>query len=439
MNLRAWRKGGCLLVGVLMLAVTSYAQTEVPFQLEVINVPASAPPGQTRVDLYVAVPFQTLQFLQADQGFRATYSLLVEIYRLEGAAQRQFVRRASWQQHVAVADFGATRRRGAEDLSMHTFYLAPGRYVFTVQLEDQATRRLITRTLEVRVRSFDTPIAVGDLLLVARYDSTQHAITPLVGTTVSAERSTLQVFYEIAVRRSQRVQLVYELVRPEKRGGWPLVGPLLGIGRGEAYRTVYQHTVWRTLKTGSLVQVHTIPLREGLEAGPYVLRVRVLDARGEQLAAAEKPFTAVWSELLVHVRDLDEAIEQLRYIAKQKDIAYIKAGRTPEERWQRFLAFWRKRDPTPGTPRNEQMEAFYYRVALANRKFSGRKPGWQTDRGHIIVLFGEPDFIERRQGSQPFEIWYYHRLGRRFIFVDRTGRGDYELLEPIWENPSRIR
>jgi GWxTD domain-containing protein len=426
-------------VGLLLLAGKAHAQAELPFFLEAINVPATAPPGQTRVDLYVAVPYQTLQFLQVERGFRATYNLQVEIYRLEGADQRRFVRRAGWQRQVAVTDFAATRSAETRDLSMYTFNLAPGRYELVVQLEDLATRRLLSRTLEARVRSLDASVALSDPLLLDRYDSTQQAMVPHVGQTVSTDRSSLPVFYELAVRQPQRVQLVHELVRPERRSGWPLIGPLLGIGRGEEYRVIYQHAVWKTLTAGSLAQVHTIPLPEGLEAGAYLLRIRALNPEGEELAVVEKPFTAVWSGLLAQVQDLDEAIEQLRYIAKQKDIDYIKAGKTPEERWQRFLSFWKKRDPTPGTPRNEQMEEFYYRVALANRKFGGRRPGWQTDRGHIVVLFGEPDFVERRDGSQPLEIWHYQRLGRRFIFIDRTGRGDFELLEPIWESPSRIR
>lgn len=427
------------MIGAILLAGPVYAQPEVPFHLQVINVPAAAPPGQTRVDLYVAVPFRMLQFLQISQGFEATYGLLVEVYRLEGADQRRFIRRASWQRQVRVADFEATHSAVAEDLSRYTFNLAPGRYEFTVQLEDQATRRLISRTLEARVRSLDGPVALGDLMLLERYDPAQQTMKPHVETTVPTSRSTLQLFYELAARWPQQVQLVYELVRPEKRGGWPLVGRLLGIGRGETYRVIYRRAFWKSLTAGRTAQVHTISLAEELVAGPYLLRVRVLDAEGNELAAVEKHFTAVWNDLLAHVQDLDEAIEQLRYIAKRKDIEYIRAGKTPEERWRRFLAFWKKRDPTPGTPRNEQMEAFYYRVALANRKFSGRRPGWQTDRGHIVVLFGEPDFIEHRQGAQPFEIWYYHRLGRRFIFVDRTGRGDYELLEPVWEGTFRIR
>ena len=142
------------------------------------------------------------------------------------------------------------------------------------------------------------------------------------------------------------------------------------------------------------------------------------------------------------MRDLDEAIEQLQYIAKRKDLDFMKAGRTDEERKSRFLAFWDRRDPTPGTARNERMEEYYYRVSFANRKYGTLEEGWKTDRGNVIVRFGEPDFIERRPFNfdvEPYEVWYYYRLGRRFIFIDRTGLGDYELWVPIWDERNRIR
>ena len=34
--------------------------------------------------------------------------------------------------------------------------------------------------------------------------------------------------------------------------------------------------------------------------------------------------------------------------------------------------------------------------------------------------------------SKPYEVWYYNALNRRFVFVDYTGFGDYELVEPEW-------
>jgi GWxTD domain-containing protein len=53
--------------------------------------------------------------------------------------------------------------------------------------------------------------------------------------------------------------------------------------------------------------------------------------------------------------------------------------------------FWARRDPTPGTPRNEWKEMFEKRVALADESFDEpRTKGSLTDRGRIFLLLGTP-------------------------------------------------
>src|SRR5512136_2659253 len=58
---------------------------------------------------------------------------------------------------------------------------------------------------------------------------------------------------------------------------------------------------------------------------------------------------------------------------------------TDKERDMFIEAFWKQRDPTPGTPRNEFREEHYRRLAYATKMY-GRStplPGWKTDRGRI--------------------------------------------------------
>lgn len=98
--------------------------------------------------------------------------------------------------------------------------------------------------------------------------------------------------------------------------------------------------------------------------------------------------------------------------------------------------FWERRDPTPGTPRNEAQEDFYDRIRVANREFreggAAQIPGWRTDRGRIFIRNGPPDDVLRQPQpdySVPYEAWKYTR-GRRlkFVFGDLTRFGNYTLL-----------
>jgi GWxTD domain-containing protein len=97
-------------------------------------------------------------------------------------------------------------------------------------------------------------------------------------------------------------------------------------------------------------------------------------------------------------------------------------------------AFWEQRDPTPATPENELRSEFRRRVRFAMQHFSVSKrdrQGWETDRGRIYITHGPPTDLRRRSmdtDSNPYEIWYYGQVDRRFVFMDRSGNGDFKLV-----------
>jgi len=120
---------------------------------------------------------------------------------------------------------------------------------------------------------------------------------------------------------------------------------------------------------------------------------------------------------------------------------------TDRERELFIEAFWKQRDPTPGTSLNEFKEEHYRRVQYANRMF-GRTtslPGWKTDRGRFYILLGEPQDIERFTGEAQIyntEVWFYQGLtkyglptGFYLIFYQKGGVGDYVLYSPTSDGP----
>jgi len=126
------------------------------------------------------------------------------------------------------------------------------------------------------------------------------------------------------------------------------------------------------------------------------------------------------------------------YIIGDEERAAFQKLTTDEERNQFIEQFWLRRGPTPDTVEKFK-EKHYRRLAYANEHFrtaSGR-PGWQTDRGHMYIVYGPPDELESQpsagaQTSYPFEVWkYWHVEGigdNLFVtFIDRTGTGDYHL------------
>jgi|FLOH01.1.fsa_nt_gi GWxTD domain-containing protein len=166
----------------------------------------------------------------------------------------------------------------------------------------------------------------------------------------------------------------------------------------------------------------------------YNLVIRASNSTNESVGS-ESSFFYKLKGVSFNVGNIDEAIKQLLYIADRKSIEEMLVLNGDAKR-KAFSAFWKKNDPTPDTLDNELMEEYYRRVAFAIGKFSYARNGWNTDMGMIYILFGSPDEIVRapvEMNQYPNETWYYYQHDRHFLFVDRTGFGDYRLLSSLNE------
>ena len=103
---------------------------------------------------------------------------------------------------------------------------------------------------------------------------------------------------------------------------------------------------------------------------------------------------------------------------------------------QRFLyRFWSMRDVDSSTVSNEAKIIFDERVKYANTFFNYgiNKVGWNTDRGRILLKYGEPTQLDRQAANgtdRAYEEWFYAEIqgGVKFNFVDVMGYGNYILV-----------
>lgn len=142
--------------------------------------------------------------------------------------------------------------------------------------------------------------------------------------------------------------------------------------------------------------------------------------------------------------------EEVVYIITKRERDVFLQLRTDRERDIFIEAFWKHRDPTPGTPRNEAEEEHRRRLDYANKVYgrSVPQPGWKTDRGRIYILLGPPKNIEQYtnvNGVYPTEIWFYlgdPDLGLptafNVIFFRKDGVGDFVLYSPTEHGPRSL-
>ncbi|HSR49960.1 MAG TPA: GWxTD domain-containing protein [Acidobacteriota bacterium] len=83
--------------------------------------------------------------------------------------------------------------------------------------------------------------------------------------------------------------------------------------------------------------------------------------------------------------------QEVKWIASKAEAKEFESLTTEEQRRAFIDRFWKRRDPTPETERNEYKESFYERFEYANENFSEGIPGWRTDRGRVYIIHGPPD------------------------------------------------
>jgi len=164
-----------------------------------------------------------------------------------------------------------------------------------------------------------------------------------------------------------------------------------------------------------------------------VLVLSFLDAAGQKKELP--PLYKKWLE------------EEVAYIISSLEKQVFEKLQTDRERDLFIEAFWRQRDPSPGTTENEFKTEHFRRVNYANH-YLGRQspiPGWKTDRGRIYIILGEPNDIQHFESGQetyPAEVWFYQNkaevglpTGFNIVFFKEHGTGDYKLYSPVRDGP----
>ncbi len=142
--------------------------------------------------------------------------------------------------------------------------------------------------------------------------------------------------------------------------------------------------------------------------------------------------------------------EEVPYIIAPSEREVFLKLKTDRERDFFLEAFWKHRNPTPGAAENSFKTEHYRRLNYANTYYgrSSPRPGWQTDRGRIYIILGEPRNIERHIGEPEIyntEVWFYQDLtpfglppGFNLIFFQKGGAGDYVLYSPVHDGPQAL-
>ena len=375
----------------------------------------------TRVDAFIQVPYNQIQFVKSDKGFTASYTVTISVFN---DSREKLVVEKTWNEEVNEKDFEQTNSQNNYNLSFKSFFLIPGSYIIRSSVEDKESKKEYSTENPFKVKSLEETPALSDVIFISKMSETGDAkkILPNVSGNVATQKEGVPVFFEAYSDSAKDVRIEYIITNDKKD-------------------IIFQSNESQHLDSGKTQIFHTIK-DSSISLGKYLLTISILNDRGAAVASTNKGFYSKWSGVPSTVKDLDLAVDQMVYIASQSELDYIQDAKTKDEKTKRYLEFWKKKDPSPSTEENEVFNEYYRRIEYANQHFSHYVKGWKTDRGMVFILLGAPNNVDRHPfdvDSKPYEIWQYYQMNKQFIFVDENGFGDYRLITPLYGDDYRYR
>jgi GWxTD domain-containing protein len=395
---------------------------------------------RTRVKGLVQIPLSAIS-PPDDSTRQASYSVGVRVADSTGLTLYQ----QSWRNKVPE---GAAGKSGYT-VEIFDFAVADGQYKLEVGIEDSLSGRKLSSTIPITALSDSS--GASDLLLAPDMRVVDQTDTvPRAGEFRTGDNLvTAAAEVMLTPLRPKVFYLMEAYARGEEKGNMTVT--VAGPNGAAMTKTP---AVPITVAAGGSVLRGQLDLT-GLPPGSYTLNADV-DFGGKKLHRSAELVMAGLSETLARdtarraeARGTDEgyfaqmppaqletAKAPLVYLAEGGELSAWSSKLSVDAK-RRFLAqFWMKRDPTPGTPRNERREGFYQAIDYANQAFreGGRRPqsGWRSDRGRIYAKLGVPEQTYKRQQegrAPPYEVWSYSKgKGAYYIFADRSGFGAYTLI-----------
>ncbi len=364
--------------------------------------------GSPLLHLALAIQNDILSFQKEGTSYHASYLINCVIRQGEHTLYK-----AVWQKNIFSEEFTVTNSRRRFQYNLFTvsgvsFPDSQASYECLLQIRDNNSRKELVVKRTIKVPAVKNKKRCSGLAFLTRLPDSSRSL-PLVPTTHTLSYHKKYWLYFHCPGDFAKDTLYYRLYHTQQ-------------DRSE--KLIEQRKFLSSDSTGKEVYLASLPT-DSLPEGTYRISVET------DSVVIDKTFSLIWFEKPIYLYHPDFAFRTMKYLVPEKVYKEIKSkSRTEITSW--FKEYWKKHDPTPGTDFNELMYVYFQRVDQANRKFSTRhKEGWETDRGHILLVYGPPGKIEnRRYATQtvPYLVWIYND-SLKFVFIDKHHDGQFTLLK----------
>jgi GWxTD domain-containing protein len=374
---------------------------------------ASAFPDTTLVLVSISIPNRALTFTREGDRYRAPYEVKLSLNRgdIEVAS-------VNAMEIVRVGSFREVNRTDESIIFQHYFHVRPGVYEISAMVRDVGGSRGATQQAGVTVPALgpgrlSSPLLVYEATGRSTLDSTPNLLASPRSSAVFGRDSTVAIYVE-AYGQGNRL-------------------PVDFVVRNDKGAQLWRDSAMLARHGGLFSGVVSVPIST---VGVGIARVSF--TRRDAPDSVKAPLFVSFGED-IPLMSFEDMLGYLRYFANSGRLNALRSA-PPERRATVWADFLRATDPIPETPTNEDMQAYFGRIQLANGQFRmDRNPGWLSDRGIVFVALGEPDQILERNVNQTItttqmgstariQIWQYRNYNSQLIFYEEAGK--WKLTRP---------
>ena len=377
----------------------------------------------TDLEIYCEFANSDLQFIKSDSEYIAIAEVVAVLYDDKG----NYINELSTEQTIHEIYYNLTTNTTNENFIQFNFVLEPGQYRLEMFFTDKNTNITTKINKKITVRTFDSEkLLLSDIQIASLVEPSEERsnfvkngtkIIPNPSRIFDSNFSHAEFYFEIYNLLFSGTNVITSFT-------------MSYLVKNESNDIIFNFSRNYSKPNEAISINFPIPIN-ALNTGEYRLEIEVIDEDTKDTASAWTTFSIYRSPMDLRFVDFDKAVDMLRVIATNKEIKGLKKV-SQQNRQVALKNFWKSKDPTPGTIENEYMIEFYSRINYANKVFkSPGKEGWNTDRGKIYIRFGAPDIINQTSatyGWEKYEMWIYHNKSQSFIFIDKFGFGDYNLV-----------
>lgn len=367
-------------MGIIILLLLG---ASIPFSYDYAVFRDSA--NTIRFELRYEIPAPTLKFITQDKGFVAKYRVYLQFF-----SHKELIAGRTWRCEYKVDSYIDTKTDSPPISGKVSLLVPPNRYKGELIIEDEVSSKRWRERFKIDAR--------------AEY---------LGG--VEFKRDGTRVI-DRTYKEGDTLGIDLELYKPIDS-----IGFIIKKGR---------RRIEKNIKAFSSHLQFSFPIKE-LQNGKYSLIIEGYEGRKKVFLTSFNFF--INNPFYLSDKEYFKRVNQLIYIATPKEMGRLKTI-PKERRKEAWDTFWRFKDSIPETERNETKEAYFKKIEYCESHFSGGDLGYRSDRAKVYMKYGEPEEIENHPfepGRNAYQIWYYYRWGKRFVFEDRSGVGRYILVSPL--------